>query len=145
MKMSHESRMMASIPKLLLMSIAIISLLLFSACSSNEEGSEGLPQIVEVDIQLDTESIQAGKPILISAHVTQGSENVEDAQKVEFELWKKGDETDENKREKVDASHSENGLYSIEKVFPESGTYYVIAHVTAREMHVMPKKELEVS
>jgi predicted transcriptional regulator YdeE len=77
----------------------------------------------------------------IEAHVTQGDEKVEDAKKVEFELWK----SDQESHEKVLGKHQGNGFYSISQTFQEDGEYTVIAHVTARDMHNMPKKEFSVT
>ncbi|WP_156509930.1 hypothetical protein [Rossellomorea aquimaris] len=37
-----------------------------------------------------------------------------------------------------------NGIYTIKKTFKEEGIYYVQTHVTARDMHVMPKKQFVV-
>ena len=78
--------------------------------------------------------------MIIEAVVTQGKENVEDANKVEFEIRKSGQETNE----KIIGKHQGNGIYSINKTFQEAGDYSIIAHVTARDMHNMPKKEFTV-
>lgn len=40
--------------------------------------------------------------------------------------------------------HQGEGVFSITKTFQEVGDYTVIAHVTARDMHNMPKKEFIV-
>ena len=62
---------------------------------------------------------------------------MEDADKVTFEIWRSKDE----KHEKIDVTHAEDGIYRLEKSFQQEGTYYIISHVTARDMHNMPKKE----
>ena len=49
-----------------------------------------------------------------------------------------------DKHEKVEIKHTENGIYRLEKSFPQEGTYYIISHVTARDMHNMPKKEFTI-
>jgi len=79
--------------------------------------------------------------VQINEKVTQGDEKVEDAKKVEFELWK----SDQESHEKVLGKHQGNGVYSISQTFQEDGEYTVIAHVTARDMHNMPKKEFSVT
>ncbi|MFB3161963.1 FixH family protein [Neobacillus sp. 179-J 1A1 HS] len=94
----------------------------------------------EVVIELP-KIIKVNKEVFIEAHVTQGNEKVEDAKKVEFEIWKSDEET----HEKVLCEHQGNGIYSISKNFSVEGDYFVIAHVTARDMHNMPKKEFTVT
>ena len=46
--------------------------------------------------------------------------------------------------EMIKATHEKDGVYSIRKTFKEAGIYYVQTHVTARDMHVMPKKQFLV-
>lgn len=60
------------------------------------------------------------------------------------EIWKEGKADDQHEQVsgKLD---KEKGVYYAEKVFDEPGKYNVIAHVTARDMHNMPKIQLEVS
>ena len=51
----------------------------------------------------------------------------------------------DDQHETVEAKlDKEKGVYYIEKNFNELGSYYIIAHVTARGMHNMPKVEIEV-
>jgi len=105
----------------------------------NSEENQEL-QAIEVKIKTVPETLKPEEITTIQAKVTQGSENVNDAQEVEFELWKKGSED----HEKVMAEKQGKGLYSIQHTFDEKGIYYVIAHVTARDMHNMPQKKLNV-
>jgi hypothetical protein len=119
--------------------LLILCVLFVLAGCSKDEKSEELPEFVEVVIQTP-ESINVNEEVVIEALVTQGDEKVEDAKKVEFELWKSDQET----HEKVLGEHQGNGIYAITKTFQESGDYFVIAHVTARAMHNMPKKEFRV-
>lgn len=46
--------------------------------------------------------------------------------------------------EKVLGEHLGNGVYVVTTTFQEAGNYFVIAHVTARDMHNMPKMEFTV-
>ena len=120
--------------------VALASLLLIAGCSSPPSEPSEVADLVHVVIISSPETIQLGQPVQIEAHVTQGSKPVEDAQEVEFEIWKEGN----NKHEKIKVAHDRGGIYPISRTFSEEGVYYVIAHVTARDMHVMPKKELVV-
>ncbi|MEH7181130.1 FixH family protein [Neobacillus vireti] len=130
--------------KFIFVSLSILLLLVLSACNNNSKNNDNkgdeLPEFVEVELRISPETGQVNEPISIEAKVTQGEENVEDADKVTFEIWRSKDE----KHEKIDVSHVENGIYRLEKSFQQEGTYYIIAHVTARDMHNMPKKEFIV-
>jgi hypothetical protein len=128
--------------KRFLFSLSILSLLIISACNNNNKDKveDDLPEFVEVDLTVSPETGQVNEPISIEAKITQGNENVEDADKVTFEIWRSKDE----KHEKIDVSHAENGVYRLEKSFQQEGTYYIISHVTARDMHNMPKKEFVI-
>jgi hypothetical protein len=122
--------------RILFLSLCVLFVL--AGCSKDEKLDE-LPEFVEVVIKTP-ETINVNEEVVIEALVTQGDEKVEDAEKVEFELWKSDQET----HEKILGEHQGNGIYTIKKTFQEAGDYFVIAHVTARDMHNMPKKEFRV-
>lgn len=121
----------------LLLSLLIIFL---TACTQDKQPTEEAPEILEVSIQTP-DSIDVNQEIDIQALVTQGNEKVTDAEEVKFEIWKTGEE----EHEMVQAKHDKDGIYSIKKTFSEGGTYFVTAHVTARSMHSMPRKEIVVA
>jgi hypothetical protein len=123
--------------KIIFLSLCVLFVL--GGCSK-EEKSDELPAFVEVVIQIP-KTVYVDEEVVIEAHVTQGDEKVEDAKKVEFEIWK----TDQETHEKVLGEHQGEGIYSISSTFLEEGDYFVIAHVTARDMHNMPKQEFTVS
>lgn len=94
-----------------------------------------------VEVVIETpETIKVNEEVVIKVLVTQGDEKVEDADKVEFEINKSGEETSE----KIIGRHKGDGIYFITKTFQDVGEYSVIAHVTARDMYNMPKKEFTV-
>ncbi|SET34012.1 YtkA-like [Salinibacillus kushneri] len=99
-------------------------------------------KMLNVEIQLP-EEIQVNKEVLLKAAVTLDEEKVTDADNVKFEIWKEG--SAEENHEEIEGAHEKDGIYSISKTFQEKGTYYVIAHVTARGMHNMPKEEFTVT
>ncbi len=128
-----------SMKKFVVVILAMLTLLFISACNNNNKDSTGddLPEFVDVKLTISPENGQVNEPIMFEAKVTQGNENVEDADSVSFEIWRSKDEV----HEKVEVKHAENGIYRLERSFNQEGTYYIISHVSARDMHNMPKKE----
>lgn len=129
--------------KFLFLILFFVTALSISACNSKDQNagkSDELPDFVEVDLTINPETGKANEPITFEAKVTQGDENVEDADEVTFEIWRANDEH----HEKFEVKHAEDGIYRLEKSFAQEGTYYIISHVTARDMHNMPKKEFIV-
>jgi hypothetical protein len=116
--------------------------IVLAGCSQTDEESEPVsankvPDMIEVIIQTP-ETIHPNEEVVIEVLVTQGDEKVDDANEVKFEIRKSG----QDELEMLDGIHQGNGIYSVEKTFDADGTYIVIAHVTARDMHNMPKKEI---
>jgi hypothetical protein len=125
--------------KNLIWTLAIFTLFVLTACNKNQPSNE-VPEMLEVKLSVNPEKGEINQPIIFEAKVTQGNENVEDAKSVKFEIWRAHAE----EHEKVDVKHAEDGIYRLEKTFLEEGTYYIISHVTARDMHNMPKEEFVV-
>ncbi|WP_110927827.1 FixH family protein [Bacillus massiliglaciei] len=118
--------------------IAFVSIILVSACSN--EKVEETPQMLNVHLTVNPEKAKPNESISFEAKVTYGAEEVPDADEVSFEIWR----ANSKNHETIEAKHQENGRYTLKKSFKEEGTYYVYAHVTARSMHNMPKKEFIV-
>lgn len=109
-----------------------------SACSNQQEViEETTPAFLDVQLSINPEHGQVNEPVTFQAKVTYGEKVVTEADTVEFEIWR----SQEDDHEKVEVEHKENGIYELEKDFSEEGTYYIVAHVTAENMHNMPKKE----
>ncbi|MED3550342.1 FixH family protein [Cytobacillus praedii] len=117
---------------------AILVFTFISGCSKESK----LPELIEVKVELPS-VIMINKEVELQANVTQGKEQVSDADKVEFEIWREGQSDEEHK--KIEAEINKDGNYYIKETFKETGKYFVIAHVTARDMHTMPKVEFEVA
>nr|WP_183184561.1 FixH family protein [Anoxybacillus voinovskiensis] len=117
--------------------LASFALILIAACSHTEHGEE---QAI-LNVKIETKSpIDVNKATEISCLVTYGNEKVDDADEVKFEIWKQGSE----KHEMLQAKNKGNGKYAVTKTFTEAGTYSIVAHVTARNMHNMPKTDIVV-
>lgn len=126
---------------------AIFATLTLGACGSNDEHQEHntktadeMPEIVEVDLTVP-ETVSAGEEVKITAKVTQGEEIVEDANEVKFEVMN----LTSGEKEMIDASLSDEKLYTINYTFKTDGTYDITSHVTARDMHTMPTKRVTVT
>jgi hypothetical protein len=115
-------------------------IIILTACTQDKQTTDEQPELLEVSIHTP-ETIDMNQEIAIEASVTQGKEKVTDADEVKFEIWKSG----EDEHEMVEGKHDKDGVYSIKKTFREGGTYNIVAHVTARRMHNMPKKEIVVT
>ncbi|MBH9965636.1 MULTISPECIES: FixH family protein [Bacillaceae] len=124
----------------------MLSIGILEACGSDEnqnDKKEGqVPQMLEVKVKTDPGELSAGKTNQVSAIVTQGEEKVSDADEVLFEIWKEG--VSEEDHIKKEAELKEDGIYAIDYTFDEKGKYFIIAHVTARDLHNMPKVEVNV-
>ncbi|TKC19569.1 FixH family protein [Robertmurraya kyonggiensis] len=124
---------------LLILLITFIGAVSITGCAQQDEKSEE-PFFTEVNLSVNPQKGEVNEPVIIEAKVTYGDEEVTDADEVLFEIWRAHDE----EHEKMEIKHAENGIYRLEKSFEQEGTYYVISHVTAREMHNMPKTEFVI-
>ncbi|WP_339149247.1 MULTISPECIES: FixH family protein [unclassified Sutcliffiella] len=115
-------------------------LLLLVGCTSAPEEETSL-EIVQVEMQFP-EKVDEAEEVVVKTLVTQGEEKVEDAQEVQIEIWnvEKGKENSQL----LDAEHVGDGVYEVKHSFEVNGVYRVQSHVTARDMHVMPTKQLVV-
>ncbi|MFI8577749.1 FixH family protein [Rossellomorea aquimaris] len=124
----------------------MLSIGILAACGSDEKQNdkeEGqVPQMLEVKVKTDPGELSAGKTTQVSAIITQGEEKVTDADEVLFEIWKEGASDEDHV--KKEAELNDNGKYEINYTFDEKGKYFIIAHVTARDLHNMPKVEVNV-
>lgn len=122
---------------------------ILSGCTSNSHHTDATqpkqqPSVQTGDIQVQIlvpKQISANTSTSLQVRVQHGQDAVQDADEVEFEVWKKNQK---KSSEKVKAQHEKNGIYTAQKTFQEEGIYYIQAHVTARGMHKMPIHELVV-
>ncbi|KGX87524.1 FixH family protein [Pontibacillus litoralis] len=131
--------------KLFLFAILSMLILALTACG-NEESNESEESLEPIEVEVSTdpskEELMPNEDFTIGATVTHKDEPVNDADEVRFEFWQEGQADDEH--EMIDGTLLEDGMYTIDRNVEEAGTYYVIAHVTAREMHNMPKETLQI-
>jgi hypothetical protein len=113
-------------------------LFLGTSCDRTEKSMEEIPML-NVELKVNPEKANPNDMVTFQAKVTYGDEEVTDANKVSFEIWRANE-----KHEKVIVKHDKDGIYQLEESFSTEGTYYVISHVTARDMHSMPRKQFTV-
>lgn len=121
--------------------IILIFMSILAACSGQQEVmEETTPAFLDVQLMINPEQGKVNDPVTFQAKVTYGEKEVTDADSVEFEIWRSQDDH----HEKIEVEHKENGIYQLDKEFNKEGTYYIIAHVTAENMHNMPKEEFVI-
>ncbi|MFD1735560.1 FixH family protein [Bacillus salitolerans] len=125
---------------LLLLIVVIVGCNADNNDDASSQESLDMPAILEVEIKISPEDPVPGENVRVQAVVSQGGEPVEDASEVKFEVW----EMSETEHEMIKVVHIINGIYEMNKIFKEDGTYNIVAHVTARDQHNMPKKEILV-
>ncbi|WP_088014967.1 FixH family protein [Gottfriedia acidiceleris] len=122
------------------LSLLIVSIMITAGCSNEKKKEPVVEKPVDVNILLPTSDINLNKEITIRAEVSQNNKAVSDADEVQFEIGKNG----EDSIAMLDAKNGADGIYSATYKFTDPGDYYVIAHVTARDQHSMPKKDFKV-
>ncbi|PLT29433.1 FixH family protein [Peribacillus deserti] len=106
---------------------------------NTDEKEAKTPEMLNVDLDVPA-AAAVDEEIEFSAKITQGAEPVEDADEVKFEIRK----SDSTKSEMITVKEHSKGVYSLKKKFAENGVYTVTSHVTARDMHSMPSKQIKV-
>lgn len=120
----------------------IVILGAMAACSNEDDiiTEVAPPEPLEVELTV-TESVDVGESVKMEALVTQGDENVEDANEVVYEVWEEGKQ---DASKKIDSINEKQGIYSAETTFDHEGTFHIQVHVTARGLHTMPKETVTV-
>ncbi len=111
------------------------------ACGGEDTDSADDFIIPEVEF-IVPDTAEVGDSVELQAIVTYDDEVVTDANVV-FEIWEIEDEEQENSV-KFDAENNGDGTYTIEYTFEEAGTYEMYAHTDAKDMHVMPKEQIDI-
>ncbi|TQR09202.1 FixH family protein [Psychrobacillus lasiicapitis] len=118
--------------------------MVLTGCGAEEanQASQEETTFQEIVVQIQTpEQLTVGEKVVLSAKVSQGEEAVDDADKVEFEVWESG-LRDEG--EMIEGTLTKDGVYEANHTFDHDGVYYMFAHTTARGLHTMPKQKLTV-
>ncbi len=124
--------------------IAILCLFL-TACSTEQPApskptESEIPLPLSVSFHVEPMLLKTEEVATIQVEVKQGDKLIEDANQVEFEIWKENQE----KHDIVPAENKGKGVYSIMERFHDPGTYFIMYHVTARDMHTMKEMQIVV-
>ncbi|WP_202080154.1 FixH family protein [Caldalkalibacillus salinus] len=119
--------------------LGLILVLLLSACVSGESVDDQTVHLLQVDLEYEPENIEPQENVILAVHILQGDEPVDDALVVQFEVLQEGEDP-----LFLTAELEDNGRYTAQVSFDEEGIYHVMAHVTARDMHVMPHDVIPV-
>ncbi|AXI09972.1 hypothetical protein CV093_14865 [Oceanobacillus sp. 143] len=122
---------------------AILIVAALSACGAKEDSTNAdSEEIVPLEVEFSVpETAEVDEEVKLIATVTYGEESVAEADDVTFEIWEQGMEDKSNKYE---ATNNGDGTYTMETSFDHDGIYEMFAHVTAKDMHTMPKKSITV-
>ncbi|MGE1209159.1 FixH family protein [Bacillus pumilus] len=120
----------------------ILMLLLLSACGNSAANSEKgeVPELLEVKLT-GPEQVEKNESVIVKAAVTYGDTPVDDADEVQFEVWKDGDK-DNSKM--IQPKKENKGVYELHTAFKKDGLYIIQVHVTANQQHNMPKTNIQV-
>lgn len=128
--------------------IMIFGLILLAACGQNNDDAtsdadtEDQEALKTLNVAFEVpETADLNEDVTLKAIVTYGDEEVVDADDVEFEYWLAGHEDNSTM---LDAENNEDGTYTQTVSFDQDGEYEIYAHVTARDLHTMPKKAITV-
>lgn len=124
--------------------LCAILLFVLTGCQKTEkpedkEVSNIIPDTMEATIAVKG-TLVSGKEVILETTVKEGSQLINEAGEVLFEVRKSG----QDKREMLEAKNTGSGTYQVMHTFEKEGKYHVIAHVTAKGQHVMPEKEVVI-
>ena len=109
-------------------------------CDEQTMVEEALPVMVDVEIKTAT-NLNVNEIIQLEAYVSKAGEPVNDAQEVKFEVWESGMRDNATT---IQGENSDDGTYTATYTFEHDGVYYMFAHTTVGDLHVMPKKQFIV-
>ncbi|WP_162595946.1 FixH family protein [Bacillus sp. CGMCC 1.16541] len=121
-----------------------LSFTFLTACGQDGEQTNTVgdnePKMLEVNLS-GPENANVNEEVAFKAAITYGTDPVNDADEVQFEVWENSKKEDS---EIIEAKHEGDGVYSITKAFETEGVYTVQSHVTAKSYHNMPKTNIVI-
>ncbi|MFJ5622572.1 FixH family protein [Peribacillus loiseleuriae] len=128
--------------KKIVLGVLISMMLVACQGKAQPEGEEVSSQLIPLTAVIKTEGVmESGTEMKLAVSVMQGSKTIEDADDVVFEVRRAG----QDERKMLPAEYMAKGDYSSRYTFEEAGKYYVVVHVTANGLHVMPEKAIKIA
>ncbi|WP_174614271.1 FixH family protein [Virgibacillus ihumii] len=125
------------------MIMLILTATVLAACGQSDDTSSSDSEVVQ-PIRADLNVPEKGdtdETVTFKVTVTQDGKAVKDADEVKFEIWREGSKDDS---EMIEANNMKDGAYTVENTFTGKGIYYIQSHVTAKQMHTMPKAKINI-
>lgn len=120
--------------------LVCISLVLAACGKDSKDTLTDQDELLDLNVEFELpEEVDVGDTILLEATVTHGDELVKDADDVNFEYWEDGNQDDNIT---VDSTNNGDGTYTAEISLDHDGVFMMYAHVTARDLHTMPKRSV---
>ena len=126
--------------------ITLVLSVLLSACGAEKDDNnhsmsdDNVPEMLMVELTIPEKAV-TGEEVEFIAKLTQGEEIVENANEVKFEVLNKST----GEKEMIVGTLNKDKKYSTSYRFEQAGVYDITSHVTARNMHTMPTKTIEVT
>lgn len=117
--------------------------MLLSGCQKEGNEFTGMELLEPIKVELvvpEGEAVAVSDLVQLEAIVTQQDEYIDDADDVTFEI-----SLEDSIGLEVETTYEGEGKYTAVYQFPVEGIYKVTSHVTARGMHSMPSKQVEVT
>lgn len=121
----------------------MIFLMMLSGCQKEGTVLTETELLAPIKVELivpEGELVAVSDIVQLEAIVTQQDEYIDDADDVKFEISLEGSTGLE-----IESTYEGEGKYIAVYQFPVQGTYKITSHVTARGMHSMPSKQVEVA
>ncbi|MFS0902263.1 FixH family protein [Priestia aryabhattai] len=121
--------------------LVILSTILLSACSVNSDADKlyKQPKPLSAHVMLP-ERIEPQSIRVVEVHVMQENKTVDDAESVQFKVWKK----DESEKVQIAKAHYNGGMYTAKATFKDDGVYYIKTDINARGEHILPTQQVAV-
>lgn len=121
---------------------SFVIILLLSACSVDSDAAKLYRQSKKLKaVIMIPKTMNPNEEVGLKVEVTKEDKKVEELERMNVEIWKKGNE--ENKKV-IEGQRTAKGTYEVVNTFSEDGIYYVKADVRTKNLHIMPTKQMIV-
>ena len=119
--------------------ILFLSIFLLAGCSTNESVKTQKTKELKVTLESKPKKLKLNEKVAIQAMVEYGGKRLSKGAEISFEIIE-NDVSIGN----VTPKNLGNGVYGIETMFIDPGNHQVIAHVSYKLFHEMPRIEFKL-